>query len=102
MRSLLSVRPPAANQTRAAGLAAEGLVPAGAVGAAAGQHQTVRPALAGADVGSEQPVSGGAREGPRDLEQAEASSEGGGLRPGGAGDETGGPGQVSAGPVFAD
>lgn len=40
-------------------------------------------------------MPGGAGEGARHLEQAEAPAEGGQLRPGGAGEETGGHGHAA-------
>lgn len=40
-------------------------------------------------------MSGGPGEGARDLEQAEAAPEGGQLRPGGAGEATGGHGRTA-------
>lgn len=61
----------AANQTRVAGLAAEGVFAPGAVGSAAGQHG----AAAGAPARLPgRRVSGGAGEGARDLEQATSAA----------------------------
>lgn len=74
---------------RAAGLAAESFVSSGAVHSAAGQHQTpnTRPR---AESLPGQRVSRGPGKGACDLEQAQTPSEGGQLRPGAAGEETGG------------
>ena len=45
-------------------------------------------------------MSGGAGEGARDPEQAEAAAEGGQLRPGGAGEEAGGHGHTAGQKMF--
>lgn len=91
MLTPLSLLPPAENQARAAGLAAEGFVSPGAVGSAAGQHQTSDPAAAVAGLGADpgQRVSGGPGEGARDPEPAAAAPEVGRLGPRGAGEEAG-------------
>lgn len=74
----------------AAGLAAESFFPPGAVRSAAGQHQAADAAEAGSEPAPEQRVSGGPGKGPCHLEPAETPAEGGQLRPGAAGEETGG------------
>lgn len=45
-------------------------------------------------------MSGGPGEGARDHEQTEAAPQGGQLRPGGFGEETGGHGQTAGGEIM--
>lgn len=88
-----------ASQAGAAGVPAEGLVPAGAFSSAAGHHESSRSAAADPEVrtesGSGQRVSGGPGEGARDHEPTEAAPEASHLGPSGFGDETGGRGQTT-------
>lgn len=90
MRSFSS----AANQARATRLAAQGVVPAGAFGSAAGRGKTADSAAAdpglGAEAGPWQRVFGGQGKGARDHEQTKAALEAGQFRPGGLGEEPGG------------